>query len=57
MPIPYMIKQTPEDLLLFLQHDSDGESPVDMTIDLGLAEPVVLDESRESIEVRLLALF
>lgn len=50
----YMSGQTPEDLLLFMQHDSDGGMVVPHA---SFSLPAQPDEARESIEVRLIAVF
>lgn len=50
----YMEEQTPEDLLLFLQYDSDGGPVVPHT---ALSLPKSSGEARESIEVRMVVVF
>lgn len=51
----YMSAQTPEDVLLFLQHDSDGSQVIPHT-SFALPGPVP-EEARESIEVRLVVIY
>lgn len=50
----WMSAQTPEDLLLFMQYDSEGELAVPHTA-FDLPDPP--DEARQSIEVRFFAVF
>ncbi|CAN8105966.1 unnamed protein product [Discula destructiva] len=50
----YMAEQTPEELLLFLQHDSEG-GPVVPHASISL--PTSSEEARESIEVRVVVVY
>lgn len=50
----YMREQTPEDVLFFLQYDSDGGPAVPHT---AFSLPDTADDTRESIEVRMIAVF
>lgn len=50
----YMKEQTPEDLLLFLQYDSEGTRPVPH---VSVALPTPPPEPRQSIELRIAVTF
>lgn len=50
----YMAEQTPEDLLLFVQHDSEGGPVVPHS---SFSLPTSSDKPRESIEVRMVVVY